>query len=196
MRRHLAFLALLVGCGGTTDNGTSAGTGGQGASGTGGGATGGRSYIAVPAAGGITLFATGGANPMGGTVPTGGTKGVGGEPAGGGLTSTGGTSSAIGGSAVVGGLTSTGGSSSCIKWTCPAIIPGGCNTSCGPQLDGCGGTIDCGPCCCGQTCEQICLVGAGNRPLCAATQDPVIYNIACPKSDGCGGVLTCYCIAD
>jgi hypothetical protein len=81
MRWHLAFLTLLVGCGGSTDNGTSAGTGGQGASSTDSGATGGRSYIPVPSAGGAATggsagFGLGGLSAVGGLVGAGGNAGA------------------------------------------------------------------------------------------------------------------------
>ncbi len=59
MRAHLAFLALLVGCGGSVDAGTTAGSGGLGPGITSNNATGGLSYVPFPGAGGRTLPETG-----------------------------------------------------------------------------------------------------------------------------------------
>ena len=55
MRRHSAFLALLIGCGGSIDNGTATGTGGSGGSSQG-------------------VADTAGATSQGGTVATGGSS--------------------------------------------------------------------------------------------------------------------------
>ncbi len=57
MRAYLAFLAPLIGCGGSVDAGTAAGSGGLGPGIA--NATGGRSYAPFPGAGGGTLPETG-----------------------------------------------------------------------------------------------------------------------------------------
>jgi hypothetical protein len=129
MRGYLALVVLLIGCGGSTDNGTATtGTGGLSGSGTVGNVTGGRSYISVPAAGGDlgvgglyqiqtgVNVSNGGAGNSGGAHVTGGAH-SGGSPV------TGGTTSATGGSATTGGFAATGGSSACVPWTCEQYCP-------------------------------------------------------------------------
>ena len=74
----------------------------------------------------------------------------------------------------------------CTKLTC-AQIP----ATCGIQGDGCGGTLDCGPCVAPQTCggggvANQCGAIACTKVTCAS------MNIACgPAGDGCGGMQDC-----
>jgi hypothetical protein len=72
--------------------------------------------------------------------------------------------------------------------------------ACGLMPDGCGGELDCGPCCTPWTCEDWCPPSSSltNIQECSSTQDPVgeqgsVYVIACPKPDGCSGTLDCWC---
>jgi hypothetical protein len=64
------------------------------------------------------------------------------------------------------------------------------NIHCGPAGDGCGGSIDCGPCPPPQTCGGGGVpgqCGGGCTPLTCAQQ-----NITCgPAGDGCGNLLHC-----
>jgi len=145
MRVYLAFL-VLASCGGSTDNGATAG----------GSSTGGRSYILAPAAGGNTYQAQGGVNTStGGVRNTGRANPTGGSPA-----ATGGASAVIGGSSSGVGGTATGGSSNGGTTGC---VPQSCERACGApvgrylctttqdsvhdtlctQSDGCGVSLDC-----------------------------------------------------
>ena len=75
----------------------------------------------------------------------------------------------------------------CPKRTCAANYPG----KCGPQSDGCSGTLDCGTCCTPRTCQQACALTAIKD--CSPTYDAVKYAVDCPQSDGCNGTIDCYC---
>jgi hypothetical protein len=63
--------------------------------------------------------------------------------------------------------------------------------NCGLQGDGCGGTVDCGPCAMGQTC------GGGGPGLCGTStsctpQTCQQANAQCGViGDGCGGTIDC-----
>ena len=94
MRAYLASLVLLIGCGGSTDNGTAAG----------GSATGGRSYVPFPGssgdlgAGGTYQVLTGVNTSNGGVGNTGGANLAGGTISATSSISVGGDSAVIGGS--------------------------------------------------------------------------------------------------
>lgn len=125
---------------------------------------------------------------------------AGGAASTGGAAGTGSDTGAQGG-APAGGLPASGGSGTCIAKTCEDyrrdIVDAGqqiiCGP-CGPLSDGCGGVIDCGSCCCPVTCEQACAAQPGHSASCSPVADSAIYNLECVKPDGCGNVITCYCI--
>jgi hypothetical protein len=74
-------------------------------------------------------------------------------------------------------------------------VPTGCAEGCGPTPDGCGGIIDCGPCCVPLTCEEVCASATG--PTCHAANDPITGCVwACPQGDGCGNSIPCWCQLD
>ncbi len=77
----------------------------------------------------------------------------------------------------------------CVPLTCldyPA-------TAIGQQSDGCGGLTP--PCntCKPTTCEALCPKPTGTIAPCSSVYDATVYAVDCPKSDGCGGSLPCYC---
>jgi hypothetical protein len=81
-------------------------------------------------------------------------------------------------------------SPTCTKLTCAAE-----NIGCGPAGDGCGGSLDCGPCPAGQQCggngvfgQCVPIPDTGScQPLTCMAQ-----GFACgPAGDGCGGSLDC-----
>jgi hypothetical protein len=76
----------------------------------------------------------------------------------------------------------------------PECTPGTCASegfNCGPQGDGCGGTLSCGSC---SGC-QVC--GGGGTPgvcggTCCVPESCASQGISCgPAGDGCGGTLSC-----
>ena len=62
--------------------------------------------------------------------------------------------------------------------------------TCGLAADGCGGPLDCGPCCTPVTCDQIC---ADPNEACSATYDPAVWALTCAKPNRCNGTVDCYC---
>jgi len=64
-------------------------------------------------------------------------------------------------------------------------------TACGPQGDGCGGLLDCGPCCVPKTCDQRCAEDSTLN--CSAVKSDV-YAVECPVTDGCSKTVNCYCM--
>ena len=80
--------------------------------------------------------------------------------------------------------------------TCQPIDCASQAVTCGPASDGCGHTLDCGPCtgCTPITCEQSC---ANQGAACTTTTDPTkpaSTYFMCPQPDGCGATKDCYCI--
>jgi hypothetical protein len=73
-----------------------------------------------------------------------------------------------------------------------ACVPTGCAEGCGLMPDGCGGIIDCGPCCVPVDCETACASSSG--PTCHSTYDPNQgWIMSCPQADGCGSSMQCWC---
>jgi hypothetical protein len=58
----------------------------------------------------------------------------------------------------------------------PQTVATACTGLCGSQSDGCGGTLDCGPCCIPRTVAAACADRCG------------------PTRDGCGGTIDCPCV--
>jgi hypothetical protein len=71
----------------------------------------------------------------------------------------------------------------CTPTTCSAL-----NLQCGAAGDGCGGSLDCGPCPTGQFCDRgMCTSTATCTPLTCSAQ-----GIQCgPAGDGCGNAIDC-----
>lgn len=183
MRWHLAFLALLIGCGGSTESGTSASASGQSAGITGVSATGGRSYVPVPTVGGSALSSNGGNSGMGGSNQSlGGTNTFTGGAATGGPMSTGGIRT-------TGGYVGTGGDWQlpCGASACTAI-----NANCGTVVDGCGVPQDCGSC--PSTGPWFCGLVTPNQcygcevPKTCADFPPGTCGL---QANGCGVLLDC-----
>ncbi len=86
-----------------------------------------------------------------------------------------------------------GGDRPCVPLTC-GNFPSG---TFGYQSDGCGSTLDCGKptCCVPWTCEQLCNPSGNSSTIaeCSSVKDNLVYLLECPQSDGCSGVLNCYC---
>ncbi len=81
------------------------------------------------------------------------------------------------------------------KKTCTPLTCAAQGVTCGAASDGCGGTLDCGPCkgCTPYTCEAACA-SAGNS--CSTTKDPTKIQqdyYDCPQPDGCGETQDCWC---
>lgn len=76
---------------------------------------------------------------------------------------------------------------SCKPKTCADLGP----NVCGPQGDGCGNLLDCGPCCVPRTCDVIC---AENPELGCSNVKDGAYQLDCKQPDGCSSTVTCYCI--
>jgi hypothetical protein len=74
--------------------------------------------------------------------------------------------------------------------------PIGCAEGCGPTPDGCGGTIDCGPCCVPIPCETACAGSTGYNACHTAFDASQGWVRSCPQADGCGNELVCWCPAE
>jgi hypothetical protein len=86
-------------------------------------------------------------------------------------------------------LTSCVGTPTCTPQTCASL-----GYACGPQGDGCGGTLQCGTCTSPQTCGGGGVYGQCGYPDAGActpkTCAQLGYNCG-PQGDGCGGTLQC-----
>jgi hypothetical protein len=73
----------------------------------------------------------------------------------------------------------------CVPRTCTEL-----GANCGSVADGCGGTLECGPCTGFETCG-----GGGQANVCGCTADPdpcaTIGQVCGTASDGCGGSVSC-----
>jgi hypothetical protein len=85
----------------------------------------------------------------------------------------------------------------CVGPTTPQCTPQTCmsqNIGCGPAGDGCGGTLQCGPCTSPQTCGgggQLGQCGYPDAGPCMPTTCQALGIQCGPAGDGCGGLLQC-----
>jgi len=85
----------------------------------------------------------------------------------------------------------------CVGPNTPQCVPQTCksqNIGCGPAGDGCGGTLQCGPCTSPQTCGgggQLSQCGYPDASTCTPTTCQALGIKCGPAGDGCGGLLQC-----
>jgi hypothetical protein len=150
--------------------------------------------------------APGGATDGGGSAGASGSAANGGKggTSGSGGSATGGSSGAAGGNATggSGGSSGSAGASGSGGTGVEACAPKTCGElgyHCGSASDGCGGTLDCGPCsgdeaCVSHSCEQAVLAACGSCPTGYSLKYQA-YNNAC-TSGSCGNAFQSVCLLD